>query len=95
MSYRNSLKEDYEFEVEKNRNGGYEVNLPHQCDAWKVLGFDLDADVDYSSKSFITEGEEVEGKYPAHPKRKEFAIEQMELFITRANEALEKLKLLK
>jgi len=92
MSYRTTLKEDYEFEVIKNDNGGYEVNLPHQCDDWKVLGFDLDADIDYNNQNYISEGEEVEGKYPAHPKSKEFAVKQMKLFIKRANEALEKLK---
>ena len=92
MPYRESLKEDYVFDVRKNDEGGYEVNLPHQCDEWKVLGFDLGDVVGFANRSFITEEEEIEGCYPAHPKRKEFAIAQMELFIRRAEEALETLK---
>ena len=92
MGYRETLKEDYEFEVGKNYDGGYYVNLPHQCDEWKILGFDADEIKDYGSKSAMIEGEEVEGKYPAHPKNKDFAVKQMELFVQRAQEALEKLK---
>ena len=94
MGYRTTLHEDYEFEVSKNTEGGYEVSLPHQCDEWKILGFDADDIHDYGNKSAIIEGEEVEGKYPANPKRKEFAVQQMELFVKRAQEALEKLKTL-
>lgn len=92
MGYRTTLKEDYEFEVTKNKDGGYEINLPHQCDEWKVLGFEADEISDYLNKSTIIEGEEVEGKYPAHPKNKEFAIKQMSVFVKRATEALEKLR---
>lgn len=92
MGYRQSPKEDYEFEVIKNHNGGFEVNLPHQCDAWKVLGFETDEVEDYGSKSAMIDGVEVEGKYPASPKEKAFAVKQMELFVERSKEALEKLK---
>jgi hypothetical protein len=92
--YRNSPKEDYEFYVQKNSNGGYEVNLPHQCDNWKVLGFEVMDVKEYGSKHAIVDGVEVEGKYPAHPLNKEFAVSQMELFVKRAQEALEKLKAL-
>lgn len=93
MSYREHLREDYEFLVLRNTNGGYEVSLPHQCDDWKVLGFDAN-DLEFGNKSAIVEGIEVEGRYPAHPKVKEFAVAQMELFVQRAQEALEKLKTL-
>jgi len=95
MGYRESLKEDYNFEVIKNDNGGFEINLPHQCDSWKILGFDASGIPDFSNKNAIVDGEEVEGKYPASPKNKEFAVSQMELFVKRAQEALEKLKTLK
>lgn len=85
MSYRNSLREDYDFLVLKNPNGGYEVSLPHQCDDWKILGFD-------AFEPDQAETEPVEGTYPAHPTNKAFAVSQMELFVRRAQEALEKLK---
>lgn len=95
MSYRQTLKEDYEFSVEKNEAGGYEVSLPHQCDAWKILGFDGTAFHNrYSEEVWDFEGDQVQGTYPARPTSKELAVKQMELFVRRANEALEKLKTL-
>jgi hypothetical protein len=87
--HRSSFKEDYKFSVEK-REGyndqegvfGYSVNLPHQCDDWEILGAEVEDD------------EKIEAlrEYPDYPLSKELAISQMELFIKRANEALEKLK---
>jgi hypothetical protein len=89
MSHRNSFTEDYEFTVEKvegydDAEGmfGYSVSLPHQCDAWEIIGAEVDEDTP----------EENNGCYPAHPCSKELAVAQMELFIKRANEALQKLK---
>ena len=81
MGYRLSLKEDYKFLVEKNSAGGYEVSLPHQCDKWKILGFENSGGYKHSQKE--VEGEPVEGWYPANPTRKEFALTQMELFASR------------
>jgi hypothetical protein len=90
MSHRNSFTEDYDFEVSKeegydNMEGvfGYSVSLPHQCDSWEIIGADV-------------EEQEIphNGCYPAMPVSKELAVNQMELFIKRAQEALEKLKTL-
>ena len=93
MPYRNTLKEDYEFTVIKNDDGGYEVNLPHQCDEWKILGFDgTDFYEGYGEEKWEYDGQIVQGTYPACPTSKEFAVQQMELFIQRAQEALEELK---
>lgn len=93
MGYRNSLKEDYEFEVSKNDQGGYEVDLPHQCDDWKILGFDgTDLHKGYGDEDWEIEGQKVQGTYPSRPTNKEFAVKQMELFVKRAVEALEELK---
>lgn len=82
--HRETLEEDYEFEVEKTRDGGYSVRLPHQCDSWEVLGADLGSE-DTSTYTY---------DYPNLPKNKEASVRQMELFVKRAQEALEKLKLL-
>jgi len=91
--YRNSLKEDYDFDVRKNRHGGYEVTLPHQCDDWKVLGFDgTDYHEGFGNEEWEFEGEKVQGTYPTNPTNKDTAVFQMELFVQRAQEALEKLK---
>lgn len=87
--HRNSFTEDYEFEVEKveayddELEGvfGYSVSLPHQCDACEIIGAEVEnQDIPHN------------GRYPSHPVSKELAVSQMELFIKRANEALEKLK---
>ena len=92
MSYRETLQEDYEFEVTEDE-GAYEVSLPHQCDAWKILGFDgTDYKEGYGNDEWEFEGEKVKGTYPANPMNKELAIKQMELFVQRATEALDKLK---
>lgn len=80
--HRPSFEEDYEFTVEKSYGGGFSVVLSHQCDQWEIVG----ADVDDDCKEPNDEG------YPAYPLRKELAVQQMELFIKRAQEALEKLK---
>lgn len=76
---RETPTEDYEFSVDrtydyvdgKRIETGYEVSLPHQCDEWKIIGWD----------------------YKDQPD-KNIAIKQMELFVKRAQEALEKLKAL-
>ena len=83
MSHRNSFTEDYEFEV-FNRDG-YSVCLPHQCADWGIVG----AQVDEEDQTIPHNG-----GYPARPKSKELAVSQMELFVKRAQEALEKLKTL-
>lgn len=85
MGHRQSFKEDYEFYVETS-NGGYSVSLPHQCDEWEIVGAEIDWDK-------VTD-EEATDDYPNLPKSKELAVKQMELFIKRAKEALEKLKAL-
>ena len=89
MSHRNSFTDDYEFTVEKEEGYGdfegvfgYSVSLPHQCDSFEIIG----AEVENQRES--------NGCYPSCPTSKKLAIQQMELFIKRANEALEKLKLL-
>lgn len=93
MGYRETPGEDYEFEVLKNDEGGYEVYLPHQCDDWKVLGFDgTNEKSGFSEKGWKFKGLPVQGTYPGHPTSKEFAVKQMELFVQRAQEALERLK---
>lgn len=86
MSHRDSFTEDYEFNVQKTENGGYSVTLPHQCDDWDIIAADIDSTIDNA---------EMTDDYPNLPKSKELAISQMELFIKRASEALEKLKQLK
>lgn len=83
---RESIKEDYKFTVErvqdwKNKGVyGYSVSMPHQCDAWEIIGAEANDDAEPC----------VEGRnfYPL----KTTAIFQMELFIKRAQEALEELK---
>jgi len=80
--HRKTFKEDYEFDVIKTYNGGYSVSLPHQCDDWEILGA-------------VTTEEGGDDGYLKCPLSKELAVAQMELFCKRANEALEKLKLLK
>ena len=86
MSHRQTFKEDYEFIVRKEdsydeeHEAGYSVSLPHQCDSWEILGAEDD------------DTEKHNGSYPANPCSKELAVLQMELFIKRANEALQKLK---
>lgn len=76
-------KEDYNFTVEKNDNGGFSVYLPHQCDEWKILGAGV--------SGFEKTNEYIE-YYPYLPKNPKIAIKQMELFVKRAQEALEKLR---
>ena len=83
---RDTFTEDYEFEVSKNSKGGYSVSLPHQCDEWEIVGADID-----KSEPQPTE---YTNNYPSLPKNKDLAVEQMELFIKRAEEALQKLKTL-
>jgi hypothetical protein len=82
MAHRESFTEDYKFTVEKTITGGYSVWLPHQCDGWEVLGAEVD------------KGEVIEhdNGYPNLPKDHAFAVKQMELFVQRAQDALEKLK---
>jgi hypothetical protein len=87
-----SFTEDYEFEVTKEESysdeglpAGYSVSLPHQCDGWEIVGAEIEAENQSIPHN---------GRYPALPASKELAINQMELFIKRANEALEKLKAL-
>ena len=88
MPHRNSFEEDYEFEVLKNDQGGYSVSLPHQCDDWEIVGAQVDNDFGNIKSDIYTDD------YPNLPKSKELAVKQMELFVKRAQEALEKLKLL-
>ena len=90
MSHRNTFEEDYDFEVIKTVQGGYSITLPHQCDGWEILGADIKQSWggEKIDESIMTDD------YPNLPKNKEFCIKQMELFVKRANEALEKLKLL-
>jgi len=86
MSKRNSFTQDYEFTVTKREDWdnesifGYSVYLPHQCDEWEIIGAEDESDIPSVDS------------YPKLPQSKELAINQMELFIKRANEALEKLK---
>lgn len=79
MAHRDSFTEDYDFEVKKTDGGGYSVSLPHQCNDWEIVGAE-------------DKTEENDDGYPACPKDKKLAVAQMELFVKRANEALEKLK---
>lgn len=81
---RNRIDDDYKFSVFIDDDGGYEVCLPHQCGAFKVLGFELDRD-DEPNAPYV-------GDYPARPTDHDFAVRQMELFVQRAQEALERLK---
>ena len=90
---RDSLTDDYTFYVDKYPEGGYSVSLPHQCDEWEILGFDGTNFKDgFSEDEWVFEGHVVVGRYPAYPTDKDLAVKQMELFIQRANEALDKLK---
>lgn len=89
MSHRETFTEDYDFEVIKEEGYGdfegvfgYSVSLPHQCDSWEIVGAEVEDKTDSN------------GRYPAKPISKELAVSQMELFCKRANEALEKLKVL-
>ena len=83
--HRNKFTEDYEFDVSKIADNegiaGYSVSLPHQCDDWEIVGADEDDESVKHNES-----------YPALPLSKDVAIKQMELFIKRAQEALQKLK---
>lgn len=93
MGYRQTLKEDYEFTVEKTKEGGYKVFLPHQCDEWEIIGFDGTEYHDgYGDEIWEFNGEKVTGTYRSYPIDKNTAISQLELFIKRASEALERLK---
>lgn len=92
--HRNSFTEDYKFHVSKEDGYeeyegifGYSVSLPHQCDSWEIVGAEVENKGDEPNL-------EHNGCYPALPSSKELAVKQMELFITRAQEALEKLKAL-
>lgn len=85
MAHRETFEEDYEFTVEKS-NGGYSVYLPHQCSNWEIVGAELDTYENGLDESIATDD------YPNLPKSKELAVKQMELFVKRANEALQKLK---
>ena len=82
--HRNTFEEDYDFSVGKNEEGGYSVTLPHQCDDWEIVGADIDKEE--------TQPCEFTDDYPNLPKSKDLAVKQMELFVKRANEALQKLK---
>lgn len=86
--HRETFEEDYEFEVYKNKEGGYSVCLPHQCDSWEIVGAEVDTDFGNIKSEIYTDN------YPNLPKDKEVALKQMELFIKRAKEALDKLKAL-
>lgn len=81
---RSSFTEDYKFEVVKEYEG-YSVSLPHQCDSWEIIGAEVDDDDQTIPHN---------GGYAACPLSKEIAVNQMELFVKRATEALEKLKAL-
>lgn len=88
MSHRETFEEDYEFEVKKEEGyeekegvWGYSVSLPHQCDAWEIVGAEDESGVHQHN-----------GRYPAHPVSKQLVVKQMELFIKRAQEALLRLK---
>ena len=83
MSYRETFDEDYDFYVKKTYRGGYSVSLPHQCGNWEIIGADV---------CDLKEDDTNDGGYPANPKDKALAINQMKLFILRANEALEELE---
>lgn len=87
MPHRQDLEEDYIFEVSGPNEyiKGYSVSLPHQCDDFEILGADM---------CFNKETEEFSDDSPNLPIKKEMAVKQMELFVQRAQEALEKLKLL-
>lgn len=82
MAHRENFTDDYEFEVTKTEAGGYSIVLPHQCDNWEILGAE---DEDFKEK----DGGSCLINFPTN---KEFAVKQMELFIKRANEALERLR---
>jgi len=90
MAHRQTFKEDYEFEVIKTPltiNGkecfSYSVSLPHQCDNWEIIGAESgDDSIEHGSGPNWTNC----------PLSKEFSVNQMELFVKRANEALEKLR---
>jgi len=84
--HREKFDEDYEFEVTKNDRGGYSVALPHQCDDWEIIGAEVDTNFGKINSPDYTDD------YPNLPKNKELAVKQMELFVLRAQEALEKLK---
>lgn len=90
MPHRNSFTEDYEFTVTRiedwDKEGvyGYSVTLPHQCDEWEIIGAEEDDESDIPSI----------GSYVKNPQSKLLAVNQMELFVKRAQEALEKLKAL-
>ena len=89
--HRDSFTEDYEFFVEKDKEGGYSVSLPHQCDDWEIIGADI---------GNIRSGDKIDLKimtddYPNLPKDKKLAVKQMKLFIKRATKALKKLDELK
>lgn len=90
MSHRESFDEDYQFEVEKTKEGGYSVTMPHQCGSWEILGAEV-----WSSWDTKPKPENATSDYPNLPKDKNLAITQMELFVKRAEEALNKLKELK
>lgn len=89
MSHRDSFTEDYEFEVKKEEGYGefkgefgYSVSLPHQCDSWEIIGAEVESqEIPHNNVN-----------YPSHPTSKVLAVNQMELFVKRAKEALEKLK---
>lgn len=81
--HRNKFTENYNFEVYKSGKGGYSISLPHQCGEWEILGAEVDEDDDTEPN---------DGGYPALPLNKKLAIKQMELFIQRAQEALQKLR---
>lgn len=83
--HRNTFDEDYEFEVMK-KDGGYSVSLPHQCSDWEIIGAEVDTNF-----GKIKSGEYTDD-YPNLPKSKSLAINQMKLFIKRAEEALVKLE---
>lgn len=85
--------EDYEFRVSKEEGYddeeagkfGYSVSLPHQCSEWEIVGWDEKSGEDFEEVKHVH-------NYPAYPVSKEFAVERMELFIKRAQQALEQLK---
>lgn len=86
--HRESFEEDYDFEVYKTEMGGYSVSLPHQCDAWEIVGAEIENQFDGGNPDLS----KMTDDYPNLPKDKDLAVKQMELFIKRAKEALEKLK---
>lgn len=86
--HRETFEEDYEFNVMKTENGGYSVYLPHQCDYWEIIGADMKIQGEEGKPDLTI----MTDNYPNLPKNKDLAVKQMELFVKRANEALEKLK---